>query len=311
MRNLPAALVAALPEALQAAGDHSPIRSVHSIAGGCINNATRVLTGQRTYMLKWNAIASAAFFEQEVRGLRLLASAQAVRVPESYLSSADLPGYAAPPAFLLLEWLEPSGDQDPARLGEQLAALHRHDCIPAGLSGFSAPDEPCYGLNHDNLLGSTPQINAWRADWADFFVEFRLRPQMELAAQNGRLNAARRQRLERLIDRLPDLLGGVAGQPSLIHGDLWGGNVIPGPGGLALIDPAVSFSDREAELAYTELFGGFSRAFYDGYQHAWPLEPGYAQRRDLYNLYHLLNHLNLFGETYGSGVDSVLKRYAG
>ena len=312
MSSLPAALADAVAAALRACGDDTPIGSVRPVGGGCINNTSRLATGRRAYLLKWNATAEPGSFEQEIRGLRLLAAANAVRVPAAYATDADLAeGHAGCPAFLLLEWLEPSGDQDPARLGEQLAALHRLDRIPAGLSGFNAPPDPAYGLDHVNLLGSTPQANDWRAGWPEFFADCRIRPQMELAARTGRLNAARRRNLERLIERLPGLLGGVDRRPSLIHGDLWSGNVIPGPGGLSLIDPAVSFSDREAEIAYTELFGGFSRRFYDAYNHAWPLDPGYPHRRDLYNLYHLLNHLNLFGESYGPGVDAVLRRFAG
>jgi fructosamine-3-kinase len=134
---------------------------------------------------------------------------------------------------------------------------------------------------------------------------------MALAQRLGRLPAQRARRIERLIARLPGLLGGVEHRPALIHGDLWGGNIIPGPTGLALIDPAISYSDREAELAYTELFGGFSASFYAGYQSAWPLDPGYLERRDLYNLYHLINHLNHFGESYGQHVDTVLRVYTG
>jgi fructosamine-3-kinase len=308
---LPEPLVEILPAALRAAGDETPVRTARVISGGCINNATYLETTRRAYLLKWNTIAAPDFFEQEVRGLRLLAAANAVRVPAPYLTSAGIPmPPSGAPAFVLLEWLQPSGAQDSALLGEQLAALHRHDILPAGLEGFTAPPGPAYGLDHDNMLGSTPQLNEWKSDWVEFFIECRIRPQMELAARTGRLTSNRRLRLEHLLVRLPGLLGGVQRQPSLIHGDLWSGNIVHGPGGLALIDPAVSFSDREAELAYTELFGGFSRRFYEAYNAAWPLEPGYEQRRALYNLYHLLNHLNLFGETYGPGVDTVLRRYA-
>ena len=307
MSELSAALEKPVQAALHAAGDETPIRAAQEVTGGCINNATRLVTEKRSYLLKWNPRAKPEAFQQEILGLRLLAATQTVRVPAVYANGMDFG--ANSPAFLLLEWLEPSGSADPARLGEQLAALHHHDRIPAGLTGFTAPDIPAYGLDHDNNIGGTPQINTWNADWAGFFVTCRIIPQMQMAERNGRLSGQRRENLERLITRIPDLLRGPKRQPALIHGDLWSGNVIPGPGCLALIDPAVSFSDREAELAYTELFGGFSPRFYEAYQHVWPLDPGYTERRDLYNLYHLLNHLNLFGEGYGSGVDSVLRRY--
>ncbi|HMQ31833.1 MAG TPA: fructosamine kinase family protein, partial [Chloroflexaceae bacterium] len=185
-----------------------------------------------------------------------------------------------------------------AVLGEQLAALHRHSA-------------PVFGLERDNFIGGSPQPNGRLVSWPAFFRERRLLPQLDLAAANGLLPAARRRALERLAGRLDDLLAS-AEPPALIHGDLWGGNVVGAPGGApALIDPAVSYSHREAELAFTELFGGFTPRFYAAYNAAWPLDPGYADRRDLLNLYHLLNHLNLFGEGYGLQVDQVLRRYVG
>jgi fructosamine-3-kinase len=238
-------------------------------------------------------------FECEARGLDQIRATNTVRVPVVYTAREARGGS---PAFILLEWLEGSRSGDYGRLGEQIAALHRQ--------GTSPQRPPAYGLDHDNYIGSTPQRNAWEIEWVTFFRDYRLKPQMELAERNHRLPAQRRQKIESLIQRLPDLLDGVERRPSLIHGDLWGGNVIPAQDGLAIIDPAVSYSDREAEIAYTELFGGFSARFYAAYQSVWPLDPGYAERRDLYNLYHLLNHLNLFGESYGYQVDSVLKFYA-
>lgn len=284
--------------ALRAIGDPTPLRAARAVGGGCINHAHCVETGQGCYFLKWNAQPLPAMFLTEARGLELLHATVTVRVPTVIAASDATPEH---PAFILMEWIaEERGAADQALLGQHLAALHL----------AAAPAD--YGLDHDNYIGSTPQLNGWDADWTRFFRERRLRPQVELAARNGLLPAARRRSLERLMERLGEWLDGVARRPSLLHGDLWGGNVLAGRGGApALIDPAVAYGDREAELAYTELFGGFSPRFYQSYGAVWPLEPGYAARRDLYNIYHLLNHLNLFGESYGSQVDAIARRYGG
>lgn len=296
--TIPDSLLEPLRETLRRLGDPTEVRSARLLGGGCINHAMRLETGRSLYLLKWNADPLPGMFACEAHGLARLAATQTVRVPGVYDYAEAQDGH---PAYILLEWLEGSRAGDSAQLGEQLAELHRQGVTP---------EHPlAYGLDEDNYIGRSRQFNHWEPDWARFFANDRLHPQMELAHQNGVLNSERQRRLERLIGRLPDLLGGVPRQPSLIHGDLWGGNVIPGPDGLALIDPAVSYSDREAEMAFTELFGGFSARFYAGYQAAWPLDPGYSQRRDLYNLYHLLNHLNLFGESYGYQVDAVLREY--
>ena len=296
MSALPAALRQPLADLLASLGDETPIASARTVGGGCINNGMRLETGRSAYFLKWNPDPLPGMFPAEAAGLGLMAATHTVRVPAVY-GQAEKTGDR--PAFILLEWLEGSSS-DQGALGEQLAEMHRKGTSPQG----------AYGLDRDNYIGSTPQRNGWEADWVTFFAGRRLRPQMELAQRNGRLNPDRRRRLERLIERLPDWLSVVERQPSLLHGDLWGGNVIPGPDGPALIDPAVYYGDREAELAFTELFGGFSPRFYYAYQSTWPLDRGYARRRDLYNLYHLLNHLNLFGESYGGEVDAVLRAYA-
>ncbi len=301
--RLPAGLEVPVGAALRDFGDASRIASAQPVGGGCINNAMRLQTGQGSYLLKYNPGAPPGLFEQEARGLEQIAATRTVRVP-AVLSYQEASEHY--PAWILLEWLEGPRSGDYARLGEQLAGLHRQGESP----GASPLTLPAYGLGYDNYLGSTLQVNGWETDWAAFFARFRLRPQMELALRNGRLPGERRKRLERVIERLPGLLGGVERRPALIHGDLWGGNVIPAPDGLALIDPAISYSDREAEIAYTELFGGFSARFYAAYQATWPLDPGYPERRDLYNLYHLLNHLNTFGESYGHNVDEVLREYS-
>jgi fructosamine-3-kinase len=297
---LPDPLYEAVAASLRAAGDTTPIQQTRPLGGGCINNALRLETERQSYLLKWHPDPLPEMFVTEERGLELLASANAVRVP-AVLHATNASGEQ--PAYILMEWLEGSVSthdaQAQATLGQQLAALHR-----------SSAD--AYGLDTDNYIGTTPQYNGWDADWIAFFGERRLRPQIELAARNGYLPAHRRRPLERVLERLPDWLGGVARQPALLHGDLWGGNIIPGPdGNLALIDPAVYYGDREAEIAYTQLFGGFSPHFYSGYQDAWPLEAGYDERRDLYNLYHLLNHLNIFGTSYASSVERIAQHYAG
>ncbi len=259
----------------------------------------RLTTARGRFALKWAHQPLPGALAAESRGLKLLGSAGAVRVPE-VIAVVDPPPETGH-AFLLSVWLEGDGAVvDMVALGTQLAALHRSTAAN-------------YGLDHDNYIGGTPQHNGWLSDWPQFFIERRLLPQIELAGAHNLLNGGRRHNLERLLNRVGDLLDGVARQPSLLHGDLWGGNVVAAdPSGVpGLIDPAVYYGDREAEIAFTELFGGFGPAFYAAYNRAWPLASGYTDRRDLYNLYHLLNHLNLFGEGYGSQVDAIARRYGG
>ena len=284
----------ALRQALTAFGDSSPIRSLDRVGGGDINAAAHVETERGRYFVKWNPRPLPRIFEVEARGLRRLKSAHAVRVPDVIAVLDEPPG-------LILEWIDSRGAKSEAgeALGRQLAQQHR-------VLG------QIYGLDHDNYIGSNQQSNRPANSWLEFFRDQRLGSQMELARRNGHLNAPRATRLERLMSRLDEWIDAARCAPSLLHGDLWGGNFITGPTGEpVLIDPAVYYGDREAEIAFTELFGGFGSRFYAAYNEAWPLAPGYADRRDLYNLYHLLNHLNLFGEGYGGSVDAILRRYAG
>jgi fructosamine-3-kinase len=269
-----------------------------SVGGGDISHAARAcLADGREVLVKWNAGALSGLFACEGRGLELLRASNSLRIPE-VLAYGD--GTADRPGFIVMEWLG-RGSATPEvaeALGEGLAALHR---VTANR----------YGLDHDNYIGANPQPNRQAENWVTFFREQRLGFQMRLARKKGYLPRQRADRLEKLLARLDDWLP--AHPPaSLLHGDLWGGNwLTTGSGEPALIDPAVYYGHREAELAFTELFGGFFSNFYRAYNQTWPLDSDYETRKDLYNLYHLLNHLNLFGESYGGGVDSILRRYVG
>jgi fructosamine-3-kinase len=309
-----------MKEALRLAGDASPLRGWTPVGGGMISQAARVMSERGEYLLKWGGRGLARFFEVEARGLELLAATGAVRVPavlawcdpertenqeprtgEISTTKGSQFSVLGSDGFILLEWLStpPDADQTAAfeTLGRQLATLHRATA-------------PAYGLDHDNYLGIVPQANRWMPSWSTFFREQRLRPQTELARRNGHLPKERARRLERVIERLDSWLGDHMPPPALLHGDLWAGNVLVGLGGApALIDPAVFYGDRETDLGYTALFGRFPEAFYQAYEQTWPLPDGWQTRRDLYNLYHLVNHLNHFGEHYGEAVDALLRRY--
>ena len=291
-------LTCALHRDLSEIGDTSGLVNVRPVGGGCINKAARLDTRQKSYFLKWNLKSIHGMFAAEAAGLRLLSSTQAIRVPE-VLSVTDDDRELS---YILLEWISPAKRAlqfDQSLLGTQLAALHQN-----------MSPEGDYGLDHNNYIGSNGQINGWDADWISFFREKRLQPQINLAIRNGLAAGDRLQKMRYIANNLNRWLWSGESMPSLLHGDLWGGNVITGEDGEpVLIDPAMYYGNREADLAFTELFGGFTTEFYRAYQEVWPLEYGYSERRDLYNLYHLLNHLNLFGGSYGHQVDSILQRY--
>jgi fructosamine-3-kinase len=265
--------------------------AAHEQGGGCINRAARLLGDDGEYFVKLNAAARADMFAAEAQGLEELAATRALRVP-----AVVCHGVADGSAFLVLEYLELSGGDayTPARLGRGLAQLHR----------TSSGD---FGWKRDNTIGSTPQLNTPARDWIGFWRERRLGYQLELAARNG-LRGEVQRRGERLLAGLAGFFTGYRPAPSLLHGDLWGGNHAALADGTPVIfDPAVYYGDREADLAMTELFGGFPADFYRAYREAWPLDAGYATRKMLYNLYHVLNHYNLFGSGYGAQAGRMIE----
>ncbi|HEU0053290.1 MAG TPA: fructosamine kinase family protein [Longimicrobium sp.] len=275
------------------------------VGGGCISHAARVETADGPVFLKHNAEAPPGLFAAEADGLRALraAAGDALRVPEviavhDSMESGD--GDDAP-AWIALEWLEPapSGRGHSGRLGRGLAHLHR------------APVDGRWGWARDNFIGALPQSNAPSPAWPAFWRDRRLAPQLDLARRAHRLPGTEGE-WERLLDRLPDLLAaGDEDGASLLHGDLWSGNVMATAGGPALIDPAAYRGHREADLAMAELFGGFDAAFHAAYREAWPLLPGYAEaRRGVYQLYYLLVHVNLFGGGYVAQTAAALRRVA-
>lgn len=260
--------------------------------GGCINEAWRLRGGERDYFVKLNRAELADMFAAEALGLEELAACGAVRVP-----AVVCHGVAGRQAYLVLEWLDlgHGGAAAERLLGEQLAAQHRRR-------------QPYFGWQRDNTIGSTPQPNPQGNDWLAFWSEQRLGFQLRLAAQQG--YGGRLQQLgERLQANLAAFFGGYRPQPSLLHGDLWGGNAaVDASGRPVIFDPACYYGDREADLAMTELFGGFGAAFQAAYREAWPLDAGYGVRKHLYNLYHILNHLNLFGGGYGRQAEGLAER---
>ena len=259
-----------------------------NLGGGALSGTWRLESGGERYFVKTHAASQLSMLEAEAEGLRELSSAGAIRVP----APVDC-AVAGGSAFLALEWLDFSDNGHDAALGAGLAQLHR-------TTGSS------YGWWRDNTIGTTPQDNAWADDWATFFRDRRIAPQLALAACHGHGGRLQRDG-ERLLAVIPLLLAGHAPAPSLLHGDLWSGNAARlASGDPAIFDPAVYFGDREADLAMTELFGGFGSDFCAAYRSAWPIDAGYPVRRTLYNLYHVLNHFNLFGGAYGSQAQSMI-----
>ncbi|GMR07312.1 MAG: fructosamine kinase family protein [Gammaproteobacteria bacterium] len=267
-------------------GEDFTVTGQHSIAGGCINSAFKLQGKGKDYFVKTNSASRLPMFEAEYAGLKEIADSASIRVP--------LPlcfGTAGRQAYLVMEYIVAgshrvsASDKSMQQFGQQLAAMHQHTS-----DGF--------GWHMHNTIGSTEQRNSRSRDWLEFWRTQRLGFQLQLAAGNGYAGSLQTEG-ERLMSALSSLFDDYRPEASLLHGDLWSGNVIVDSDAQPVIyDPAVYYGDREADIAMTELFGGFSRRFYSAYQEAWPLSDGYPIRRDVYNLYHVLNHLNLFGGGY-------------
>lgn len=262
-------------------------RTLHT-GGGSIHEAF-VLDGPPRFFVKVNTAARIELFEAESHALRAIAATGSIRVPGVIVS-----GVVDQSSFLVLEHLElrDGSAVEHARLGGQLAALHR--CL--------APDGR-FGWERDNFIGATPQANDGHDSWEEFWRRQRLEPQLSLAAGKG----ARFDGAETVLDGLGQFFKDHQPAPSLLHGDLWGGNAsFLGDGTPVIYDPASYFGDRETDLAFTEFFGSFPRSFYEAYDAAFPREAGWQSRRDLYNLYHALNHFNLFGGHYRDRAQALI-----
>lgn len=297
--------------ALAGLGGAGGLARARAVEGGDINAAHALATDSgRRLFLKTNASAPAGFFECEAEGLRALRETGAIRAPEPLAvggaGSADEPGDdptgnsdAPVGGFIIMEFIETAAPAEgfAEDLGRRLAALHR-------VRG------PRFGFASDNFVGLTPQSNAESEMWSEFFARRRFEPMIARLDAKGLATGELRRGVDRIVGKLDATLGGGREViPSLVHGDLWSGNFLSDEAGApTLIDPSVHYADREVDLAMTELFGRFDPDFYAAYREAWPLDAGYEERREIYNLYHLLNHLLMFGLSYMTGVMNSIRR---
>ena len=293
METFDEAVSAAVSAAL---GEPLDLTAAGAVGGGCINETRLFQAGVgRTFFVKSNRPDLAVMFEREAEGLTALAAVGAIRIPRPIAW-----GSSASASFLVLEHVRTGSKAADfsANFGRRFAELHR-----------GSRTDHC-GFPHDNFIGSTPQPNPRTSNWVEFWRDHRLGFQLELARSRGRADARMIELGDRLIDRLDDLIGSSDDPPCLLHGDLWGGNyLVDEEGEPVLIDPATYHGHREADLAMTRLFGGFDARFYAAYEEIWPLADGHEERLEIYELYHQLNHLNLFGSGYRSGCMAILERF--
>jgi protein-ribulosamine 3-kinase len=288
------ALKAGIAEALSAyAGHNITISAYANVSGGCINDCYALTTSAGKFFVKTNNAARyPGMMAAEEKGLQLLASTKAISTPR-VITTGECAGHS----FILMEYLE-QGSASPdfwEDFGYSLARLHRNTT-------------DAFGLEYDNYIGSLPQYNAFTSLWIDFFRYQRIEVQLKIAIDNQLIDNSKIANFEALYKQLPSIVP--TEQPSLLHGDLWSGNFLYAANAkVALIDPSVYYGHREMEIAFTSLFGGFHPRLYDAYNNAWPLQPGFDERKDIYNLYSLLVHLNLFGRSYLSQIEGILQRF--
>ena len=270
------------------------ILSITSLSGGCISNAYRITTHDKTnYFLKYNSAVSNDMFIKEANGLKELIKSKAIRIPEVLEFGKD---------YILLEYIN-SGNRKKnfsEEFGQRFANMHK----------FTSES---FGYFEDNYIGSNIQKNIpdeqEKVDWVSFYFNKRILFQLQLAEKFGSATEELRRGISKLEDRINQIIT-TSDKPSLLHGDLWSGNyMIDENGSAVLIDPAVYYGHREADLGMTKLFGGFGAEFYEAYNESFPLEDGYEYRENIYKLYHVLNHLNLFGGSYYSQAMSLIKYY--
>lgn len=276
----------------QVTGQTLPQPLISGIGGGDINAAFRLQSDGIDWFVKLNRASLASMFAAEAAGLQELAASRQLRIP-----AVICHGQLDQQAFLVLEYIELQGlrGQASARLGTQLARLHQ---LPQAYFGWPI----------DNTIGSTPQHNQRRGDWVEFWQNQRLGKQLQFAAANG-FRGKLQDRGAKLLEKVPLFFRNYQPQASLLHGDLWAGNAAADQhGNPVLFDPACYYGDRETDLAMTELFGGFGKDFYAGYQDEYPLDGDYKTRKTLYNLYHILNHLNLFGGGYQRQAENMIEQ---
>ena len=274
---------------IQATGKEFAIANTKSVSGGCINQGYKISGNSTDYFVKLNQASQVEMFAAEALGLKQMYATQTITVPQPICW-----GTADSSSYIVLQWLDlgKGNNESWTEMGRQLAAMHRQGT------------NQNFGFEINNTIGSTPQINTWMDNWADFFAQQRIGYQLKLANRNG----GSFPDTNRVVDAVKDKLTDRQPEASIVHGDLWAGNAaIAVDSTPVIIDPATYYGDRETDIAMTELFGGFPAAFYHGYNEAWQLDSGYQQRKSVYNLYHVLNHFNLFGSGYANQAKRIIE----
>ena len=274
----------------KATGKEFDLSDTRSVSGGCINQGYKVSGGNVEYFVKLNQASQVEMFAAEAVGLEQMYATKTITVPQPICW-----GIADNSSYIVLQWLnlDRGSDRSWIEMGRQLAAMHRKGT------------KNSFGWERNNTIGSTPQINTWMDNWADFFAEQRIGYQLRLAKRRG----GNFPDINKVVDAVKARLSDRQPQASILHGDLWSGNAaIAADGAPVIFDPATYYGDREADLAMTELFGGFPAAFYRGYNEVWQLDDGYRQRKSIYNLYHVLNHFNLFGGGYANQAQRIIRQ---